>query len=66
MDELTTGQIANLRTVANVLSWAPGFALKDLARRDRSGVEFWLPIVIGALMIAGAETFLGQLFSRSK
>jgi hypothetical protein len=66
MDELTSGQIANLRSVANVLSWTPGLTLKGLAERDRSGLEFWLPIVIGALVVAGAETFLGQLFSRSK
>jgi hypothetical protein len=66
MEELTTGQIANLRSVANVVSWTPGLTLKGLAERDRSGLEFWLPIVIGALMVAGAETFLGQLFSRSK
>jgi hypothetical protein len=66
MEELTTGQIATLLLVANVVSWSPGFTLKGLAERDRSGLEFWLPIVIGALMVAGAETFLGQLFSRSK
>jgi hypothetical protein len=66
MDELTTGQIANLKTVANVVPWTAGFTLKGLVERERTGLEFWLPIVIGALMVAGAETFLGQLFSRSK
>jgi len=66
MDELTTAQIANLGTVANVVSWGPGFTLKSLVQRDRTGIEFWLPFVIGALVVAGAETFLGQWFSRSK
>ena len=66
MDELTTGQIANLKTVANVVPWTAGFTLKGLVERDRTGLEFWLPIVIGALMVAGTETFLGQRFSRSK
>jgi hypothetical protein len=66
MDELTTAQIANLGTVANVVPWAPGFTLKGLVQRDRTGIEFWLPFVIGALLVAGTETFLGQLFSRSK
>lgn len=66
MDELTTGQIANLKSVANVVPWTAGFTLKGLVERERTGLEFWLPIVIGALMVAGAETFLSQLFSRSK
>lgn len=66
MDELTTVQINNLKTVANVVPWTPGFTLKGLVERDRTGFEFWLPIVIGALVVAGAETFLGQWFSREK
>lgn len=66
MDELTSGQIANLQTVASVVSWTAGFRLKGLVERERTGLEFWLPIVIGALMVAGTETFLGQRFSRSK
>jgi hypothetical protein len=66
MDELTLGQVNNLKTSANVITWTPGFTLKGVAERDRSGFEFWLPIVIGALMVAGAETFLGQWFSREK
>jgi hypothetical protein len=66
MDELTLGQVNSLKTVANVVTWTPGFTLKGLVERDRTGFEFWLPIVIGALMVAGAETFLGQWFSREK
>ena len=66
MDELTLGQVNNLKTAANVVTWTPGFTLKGVAERDRTGFEFWLPIVIGALMVAGAETFLGQWFSREK
>ena len=66
MDELTLGQVNNLKTVANVVTWTPGFTLKGMAERDRTGFEFWLPIVIGALLVAGAETFLGQWFSREK
>jgi hypothetical protein len=66
MDELTLAQVNNLKTAANVVTWTPGFTLKGFAERDRTGFEFWLPIVIGALMVAGAETFLGQWFSREK
>jgi hypothetical protein len=66
MDELTTGQINNLKTVANVVTWSPGFTLKGLVERDRTGFEFWVPLVVAALMLAGIETFLGQWFSREK
>src|SRR5687767_5903954 len=66
MDELTLAQVNNLKTAANVVAWTPGFTLKGFAERDRTGFEFWLPIVIGALMVPGAETFLGQWFSREK
>jgi hypothetical protein len=66
MEEITTPQVHNLRTVANVVSWTPNFTLKGLVERDRTGIEFWLPIVLGALLVAAGETFLGQWFSRSK
>ena len=65
-EEITTPQVHNLRTVANVVSWTPNFTLKGVVERDRTGIEFWLPIVLGALLVAGGETFLGQWFSRSK
>ena len=41
-------------------------ALRDQVERERSGAEFWLPIILLVLLIAGAETFLPQWFSRSK
>jgi hypothetical protein len=66
LDELSPAQISTLKGVANVHDWSPEFSLKGLVEKDRSGLEFWLPIVIAALLVAAAETFLGQWFSRSK
>jgi len=48
------------------VDWTPGLSLKDVVLRERSGLEFWLPIVLAALAVAALETFLAQWFSRSK
>jgi hypothetical protein len=37
-----------------------------MVEKGRTGVEFWLPILILCLLLAAVETFLGQWFSRSK
>lgn len=66
LDELSSEQKKLLSTVARLVEWAPNISLKDQMQQARSGAEFWLPIIILALLIAGAETFLAQWFSRSK
>jgi hypothetical protein len=66
LDELSAEQKKLLATVARVVEWGPNVSLRDQVERERSGAEFWLPIIILALIFAAAETFLGQWFSRSK
>jgi hypothetical protein len=66
LDELSPAQLSTLKTVASIIPWTPSLSLKGLVEKDRTGLEFWLPIVIVALVLAGLETFLGQWFSRSK
>ena len=66
LDELSSEQKKLLGTVARLIEWQPGTSLKQQVQRERSGSEFWLPIVILAMLVAGAETFLGQWFSRPK
>jgi len=66
LDELSDAQLKTLRDVSQVISWVPNLSLKNLVEKDRSGLEFWLPIALLALLVAAAETFLGQWFSRSK
>jgi hypothetical protein len=66
LDELSPSQIATLKSVANVFIWSPNFSLRSLVEKDRSGVEFWLPIAVIVLLLAGIETFLAQWFSRAK
>jgi hypothetical protein len=66
LDELSSEQKKLLSTVAQVVDWTPSTSLKQQVQRERSGAEFWLPIVLLAIAVAGAETFLGQWFSRAK
>ena len=66
MDELSPAQLNTIKSVAQVTQWSPNMDLKGNVQKDRTGLEFWLPIAIVALVIAGVETFLAQLFSREK
>jgi hypothetical protein len=66
LDELSAAQLATLRDVATVMAWSPGLSLKGLVEKARTGVEFWLPILVVCLLLAGLETFLAQWFSRSR
>jgi hypothetical protein len=66
LDELSPAQLNTLKDVANVVTWTPNLSLRGLVEKGRTGLEFWLPIIIACLALAGVETFLGQWFSRSK
>jgi hypothetical protein len=66
LDELSSEQKKLLGTAAHVVEWTPNVSLRNQVQFAGGGAEFWLPIVILALLIAGAETFLGQWFSRAK
>lgn len=66
LDELSPAQVAVLKNVANVIPWTPNLSLKGLVEKDRTGLEFWLPIVLAVLLLAVVETFLAQWFSRAK
>jgi hypothetical protein len=37
-----------------------------MVEQQRSGLEFWLPVMLAALAIAAVEMVLAQWFSRSK
>jgi hypothetical protein len=66
LDELSPAQLNTLKDVASVVTWTPNLSLRSLAEKGRTGLEFWLPIIIACLALAGVEMFLGQWFSRSK
>ena len=66
LDELSPAQLKMLDEVASVVSWGPNFSLKRAVSHERSGTEFWLPLLMAALVVGLVETSLGQWFSRSK
>lgn len=66
LEELSAEQYASLKGAAEVYQWGPGFSLRRLVERQRSGVEFWPALVTAALALALFECFLGQWFSRSR
>lgn len=66
MDELSPAQLNTIKSVAQIVNWSPSMDLKSLVQKERTGLEFWLPLAIIALLIAGVETYLAQLFSREK
>jgi hypothetical protein len=66
LDELSPAQLATLKGSANVVPWTPNLSLRGMMERGRSGAEFWMPMLLAVLVLAAAETFLGQWFSRSK
>jgi hypothetical protein len=52
--------------VAQVDRWTPGMSLRGSLQKERTGNEFWMAIVLLALVAAVAETALGNEWSRSR
>lgn len=66
LEELSAVRVSTLKSAADILIWTPDFSLRGLVERSRTGLEFWLPLAVAALVVGLVETFLGQWFSRSK
>ncbi len=66
LTEITPGVLSEMRHWAQVIDWSPGQDLRAAFERERVGVEVWLPLAIGVLVLGMAETWLAQQFSRSK
>tara|TARA_Y100001934_G_scaffold271573_1_gene358321 strand:+ start:14402 stop:16588 length:2187 start_codon:yes stop_codon:yes gene_type:complete len=64
--ELAEGDLEEIRKVAFVSERKPNASIRQLVAKHRVGAEFWMPLTILMLLVAGAETFLAQWFSRSK
>ena len=66
LEELSPAQLEGLGEAAGVIPWSPHFSPQSARPAARSGTEFWLPLVLAALLVGLVESFLGQWFSRSK
>lgn len=66
LDELSPEQLKMLASIAHVVQWTPNVSLKEMAEKERTGMEFWLPIILAAFLLAMVESGLAQRFSQSK
>lgn len=51
---------------AQVVRWTPGVKLGEVIAKEQGGTEFWTVLALLALVTAGAETVLADVFSKSK
>jgi hypothetical protein len=64
---LNGNDLKGLEDVATVIHWPPaGATLEQLVAKERVGTELWLYLAVPALILAAAEVFLAQWFSRAK
>lgn len=66
LDPLAADQWAKLKAVATVFTASPELSLRSELEKTRVGAEWWLPLALAVLMLAGLETWLAQKFSRPK
>lgn len=66
LDPLAPEQWAKLKAVAKVFTASPELQLRAELEKSRVGAEWWLPLALAVLMLAGLETWLAQKFSRPK
>jgi hypothetical protein len=66
LTSLSPEQLKALGEVAEVIKWNPDVSLTPKLANARNGTELWLPLLEAALVVATFETFMAQLFSRSK
>jgi len=66
LTEVTPDELRALGESARVIRWNPTLSLREMVEKERLGSEYWLPVALLAMLLAGLETFLAQYFSRSK
>ncbi len=52
--------------LAQVIDWTSDQDLRASFERERMGLELWLPLVLGVLLLGVTESWLAQRFSRPK
>lgn len=66
LQPLTDEQLRALSENAQVVHWGDGETFGDRIATARTGAELWLPLAVVVLLMAAAETFFAQWFSRSR
>ena len=66
LEELSPADLKVFDGVAQIIRWSPEHSLRTALQKERTGSEFWLAFAILALVLAVAETWFGNRWSRSK
>lgn len=66
LEELSPTDLKVFDGVAQIIRWSPEHSLRTLLQKERTGSEFWLAFALLALVLAVAETWFGNRWSRSK
>jgi hypothetical protein len=66
LEELSATDLKAFDGVAQVIRWTSEMSLRGTLERERTGAEFWLPLVLAALVLAVAEMVLGNRWSVSR
>ena len=66
LEELSPADLKVFDGVAQIIRWSPEHSLRTALQKERTGSEFWLAVAILALVLAVAETWFGNRWSRSK
>ncbi len=66
LHEMNPQDLKRLGDMVQVFRWSPEIDLRSLMERDRTGTELWLAFALGVLLLAVAETLLGNRWSRSR
>lgn len=66
LTETSTLDLKLLAEAAQVIRWTPATDLRGLLVQERTGTELWFALAVTVLLLAIAETFLGNRWSRSR
>jgi hypothetical protein len=66
LEELSPADLKVFDGVAQIIRWSPEQSLRTFLQTERTGSEFWLAFALLALVLAVAETWFGNRWSKSK
>ncbi len=66
LHEMPGADLTTLAEFAQMIRWTPATDLRVLLQHERTGTELWLAFALGVLLLAIAETVLGNRWSRSR
>ena len=66
LHEMPGADATTLAEFVQMIRWTPSMDLRNQLQHERTGTELWLAIALAVLLLAIAETVLGNRWSRSR